>query len=255
MKLRHLLLRYLFGILIVRSIPKEFEMPKTLPDDDLTGYVPVATRLSLFFEAFPSGQVITKLISRENGEITFRASVYRTEEATRPAATGWASEVVGDGDINDVACLENTETSAVGRALANLGFAGSVRRPSLEEMAKVSRARARLRGSEAYASTPIQSRAVHERLQSDALQRKADLAADAMRLVSELESRGVPESELNAMKAALLSVHTPMTNLEKIERALRRRLRESELWSARGVVATDLSTPGVSKESAKRKQP
>jgi hypothetical protein len=51
---------------------------------------------------------------------------------------------VGDGEINAVACLENTETSAIGRALANLGFLASRLRPSAEEVAKATRARGRL---------------------------------------------------------------------------------------------------------------
>jgi hypothetical protein len=80
-------------------------------------------------------------------EIVFRASVYRTERSRVPSATGWASERVGDGDINTVACLENTETSAIGRALANLGFTASKNRPSAEEMAKAARVRARADGA------------------------------------------------------------------------------------------------------------
>src|SRR5204863_2856840 len=82
-----------------------------------------------------------ELVAREGGEITFKALVYRSAAETLAAATGWASEREGDGDINTVACLENTETSAVGRALANLGFTASTKRPSLEEMEKALRAR------------------------------------------------------------------------------------------------------------------
>src|SRR5687767_15858772 len=76
-------------------------------------------------------------------EVVFRASVYRTEKSRTPAATGWASERIGDGDVNTVACLENTETSAIGRALANLGLTASWNRPSREEMDKAQRERAR----------------------------------------------------------------------------------------------------------------
>ena len=73
----------------------------------------------------------------------FKALVYRSAGDEHPAATGWAAEREGDGDINLVACLENTETSAIGRALANLGFTASRQRPSAEEMAQASRARIR----------------------------------------------------------------------------------------------------------------
>jgi hypothetical protein len=106
-------------------------------------YAPVADRVALFYERFPAGRIITQLTMHNEREIVFRATVYRTEKSRAPAATGWASERIGDGDINTVACLENTETSAIGRALANLGFTASKNRPSLEEIEKAERARER----------------------------------------------------------------------------------------------------------------
>src|SRR6185503_10355901 len=77
-------------------------------------------------------------------DFVFVARVYRDVADANPAATGWAREREGDGDINLVACLENTETSAVGRALANMGFTASSQRPSAEEMVKASRVRVQL---------------------------------------------------------------------------------------------------------------
>jgi hypothetical protein len=121
---------------------EEVHVPKS--DLPIGGeYAPVADRIALFYERFPGGRIITQLTMHNDREVVFRASVYRTETSRTPAATGWASERVGDGDINTVACLENTETSAIGRALANLGFTASRNRPSLEEMEKAARARRR----------------------------------------------------------------------------------------------------------------
>src|SRR5881398_2802132 len=111
---------------------------------DLASYAPVAERITRFYETFPRGRIITELVSRTERDVVFRAFVYRDASDAEAAATGWAAEREGDGEINSVACLENTETSAIGRALANLGFTASRERPSAEEMAKVSRARARL---------------------------------------------------------------------------------------------------------------
>jgi hypothetical protein len=106
---------------------------------DRDGYAPVADRIGLFYERFPMGRIETYLVDRSDRGVVFRAAVYRGPDERRPAATGWAAEREGDGEINTVACLENTETSAVGRALANLGFTASKQRPSAEEMAKVAR--------------------------------------------------------------------------------------------------------------------
>jgi hypothetical protein len=111
---------------------------------DLASYAPVAERITLFYETFPRGRIITELMSRTEREVVFRALVYRDASDGDAAATGWAAEREGDGEINTVACLENTETSAIGRALANLGFTASRERPSAEEMAKASRARVRV---------------------------------------------------------------------------------------------------------------
>jgi hypothetical protein len=122
--------------------------PKSSGSFNSGDYALVAERITLFYSRHPSGRIITELVSRsEYGkarEVTFKALVFREANDSLPAATGWASEREGDGDINTVACLENTETSAVGRALANLGFTASARRPSREEMEKAARARARL---------------------------------------------------------------------------------------------------------------
>jgi hypothetical protein len=122
-------------------------MPKTTGSFNPDEYTTVAERIDLFYRAYPNGQIHTRLVSYEGGRVIVEASVFRCETDLRPATTGLASERETDGEINAVACLENTETSAIGRALANLGFAGSARRPSREEMEKAERAREELRRS------------------------------------------------------------------------------------------------------------
>ncbi|MDQ2889009.1 MAG: hypothetical protein M3R65_00455 [Gemmatimonadota bacterium] len=116
-------------------------MPKTDVWFDPSRYATVAERIALFYGSHPEGRIQTELITRDATSVTFKALVYRGEADAVPAATGWATEREGDGDINTVACLENTETSAIGRALANLGFTAAKERPSLEEMRKAARSR------------------------------------------------------------------------------------------------------------------
>jgi len=62
---------------------------------DLSDYALVADRITLFYQRFPAGRIVTELYSRTEREITFRALVYRGAADTEPAATGWASERVG----------------------------------------------------------------------------------------------------------------------------------------------------------------
>lgn len=107
---------------------------------NLDDYEPVATRLARFLDAhreqFP--RVITEMVHRGDTWCTFKAYLYLGEDLI---STGWAEEHVTERGVNAISHVENCETSAVGRALANAGFAGSdpSRRASREEMAKVNR--------------------------------------------------------------------------------------------------------------------
>lgn len=56
-----------------------------------------------------------------------------------PKTTGWAFEVDGGGGANKTSALENCESSAIFRCLANYTYPGAKERPSREEMEKVQR--------------------------------------------------------------------------------------------------------------------
>src|SRR5687768_12316978 len=162
-------------------------MPKfTSGDSPFPDYATVAERITLFYERYPTGRILTRLHSRTEREITFRALVFRDSADAKPAATGWASEREGDGEINEVACLENTETSAIGRALANLGFTASSRRPSREEMTKAARERGRLVRRATLVSEPSRiARSIS--LDADPLQRQANTVHDLLDLLQRAE--------------------------------------------------------------------
>src|SRR5215208_4277196 len=111
-------------------------MGKSGPDFDPADYAPVAERIRLFYEAHPRGRIQTELVSRTPQEVVFKALIFRSPTDDLPAATGWAAEREGDGEINLVACLENTETAAIGGGLGNRGFTASRQRASAEEIAR-----------------------------------------------------------------------------------------------------------------------
>ena len=66
-----------------------------------------------------------------------KAGIYRETTDPRPWATGYAEEKESERGVNATSALENCETSAIGRALANAGYATKGKRPSREEMTKV----------------------------------------------------------------------------------------------------------------------
>ncbi len=115
---------------------------------NLDDYEPVAARLDRWLENRIGGfmsstndypRVLTRMVSEPGADIcVIRAELWLGEMLI---STGYAEEVRGAGNVNRTSHVENCETSAIGRALANCGMAGSdmAKRPSREEMSKVQR--------------------------------------------------------------------------------------------------------------------
>lgn len=104
---------------------------------NLEDYETVEERLIKFWKDHPDGQIHTRLLENATSRFIVEASIYRTEADSRPWTTGLAEETVQGRGVNATSALENCETSAIGRALANAGYATKGRRASREEMGKV----------------------------------------------------------------------------------------------------------------------
>jgi hypothetical protein len=116
-----------------------------MPQFNLEDYETVEERIRRFLTDWPDGRIVTYELTekrdREKGYWVVRAQVFLDHDdqhAACPKATGMAFEIEGTAGANKTASLENAETSAIGRALANAGYSGN-KRASREEMEKVAR--------------------------------------------------------------------------------------------------------------------
>lgn len=127
---------------------------------NLADYETVEDRIKRLYDLHPDARIVTKnlttLQDRQVSTWVVQAEIWlpawtlskdsyewfvndRDASPWYLKATGLAFEVDGTGMANKTSALENCETSAIGRALANMNLSGN-KRTSREEMAKVATA-------------------------------------------------------------------------------------------------------------------
>jgi hypothetical protein len=104
---------------------------------NLADYETVEVRLEKFIKDYPDFRLATELEVCDKDRYVVKAYLYKVTADTVAWTTGYAEEKVTDRGVNSTSALENCETSAIGRALANAGYAAKGKRPSQEEMKKV----------------------------------------------------------------------------------------------------------------------
>ena len=105
---------------------------------NLEDYELVEDRLKKYWKENPEGRIETNVvhITDDGSCVTIKAEIMDNDG--RLVSTGIAQETKGDGFANTTSWMENCETSAIGRALANWKYQGKdKKRPSREEMSKV----------------------------------------------------------------------------------------------------------------------
>ena len=83
-------------------------------------YVEVSERLKYFRENFQSYSLLTEIIELTQDRVVMKAKIINDKGVE--VANGVAYEKEGNGYINKTSFIENCETSAWGRALANFGI-------------------------------------------------------------------------------------------------------------------------------------
>ena len=105
---------------------------------NLNDYETVEDRLARFWELHPEGRIVTTMMHYDDTKVVMRAEIWTNTTDEHPKATGFAEEVRGSSPVNKTSHVENAETSAIGRCLANMSLKKGPR-PSRQEMEKVGR--------------------------------------------------------------------------------------------------------------------
>jgi len=96
---------------------------KKMPTVDIKGksYTQVSTRVAVFRKYYPQASITTNILHDDPQRVVVQATISIDDKVV---STGLSEEFRGEGFINQSSALENSETSAIGRALAGLSLMG-----------------------------------------------------------------------------------------------------------------------------------
>ena len=88
----------------------------------LEDYIPINERIIKMYAEYPDARIVTDIIELTDTRVTFRAKVYRTPDDLVPTTGHSYMNIPGTTSYTKGSECENAETSAVGRAIALMGY-------------------------------------------------------------------------------------------------------------------------------------
>ena len=157
---------------------------------NLAEYQTVQERIDLFWQRYPDGRFNLEIISATEQQVIIKAEVWTDWAEDNPRAVDYAEERFGSSPVNKTSFIENCASSALGRAISQLGgnLSPKGKRPSATEMEKVNRINNRDWAAEASALDVAGLRLLY----SDAV--AAQVGQDVLDILKEL-GRGSKDSE------------------------------------------------------------
>ena len=160
-----------------------------------SGYIEVKDRIEAFYKKYPEGSIQTEIINLTDARVVMKAYAFRFLEDTRPGIGHSALGIPGKTTYTRDSELENAETSAVGRAIANLGFEVKRSVASADE----------IRSKQADEEQPAQA----EKSEQSAAP-KATPATQAQKNLIRAKAReaGITDEELKALRLSVTGKHS-----------------------------------------------
>ena len=183
-------------------------------------YAMVVTRIHSFVQQHANGQILTEIVKDEDGVVVFKAHAV-IDGISR--GTGHAMEREGSNNINKTSHYECAETSAIGRALAMVGYMPSGAIASYEEVenaklqqSKIAEHELTLASAVAYISQAFQT-AIEEENEEGILEVLEDFKGNTALKTAVWKTLSAEQGEFMTERAKALAEEKKAKSEEKLD--------------------------------------